>query len=166
MVEINGMDLDELREFRAAVAKDPTQADRDPVVVATWLGGSRSEATSLADGATAYIGGEGELNPMRMHLATLAACDVDLIATRASLLGVEIESLTVEARGHFNVQRYIGLDAPHGPGYDRVSYTIRLKTRNATPEQLDTLREACQEASPVGDTLQRTIPLTLEFEAG
>jgi hypothetical protein len=70
---------------------------------------------------------------MNMLLRSMAACDVDLIANRASLLGVEIESLSVEARGHFNVQR-------------------------------SQLRRACEEASPVDETLQRSVPLSLELE--
>jgi uncharacterized OsmC-like protein len=95
----------------------------------------------------------------------MAACDVDLIANRASLMGLEIDDLSVEARGHYNVQRYLGLASPAGPGYERVSYTVRLKARNATPEQLAELRQACADASPVGDTLQRNVPVDFEFEA-
>jgi hypothetical protein len=94
----------------------------------------------------------------------LAACDVDLVANRASLLSVKIESITVQATGHFNVLRYLGLDAPHGPGYDRIAYTIRLKTRGATSEQLAELRRACEQASPVGDTPRRSVALSLEFD--
>jgi hypothetical protein len=90
---------------------------------------------------------------------------VDLIVNRAALLGVEIEHLEVEASGHFNVQRYLGLEAPHGPGYDSVAYTIRLRTRAATAAQLDELRRACEEASPVGDTLRRTVDLSTTFDA-
>lgn len=161
---INGLDANELQRFREAVRLEPGRADREPTVVAHWVGGGRSEVTSLADGASAYIGGENELNPMRMLLGTLAACDVDLVATRAALLGVEIESLSVEAHGHFNVQRYLGLDAAHGPGYDRIAYNVRVKTRNATPQQIGELRRACEEASPVGDTLHRRVPLKMDFE--
>lgn len=166
MTKLNGMDIGELREFRAAVEKDSAKADRTPVVVARWLGGSRSEVTSLADGATAFIGGDGELNSMRMLLGTLAACDVDLVVTRAALMGLELESLEVEATGHFNVQRYIGVDGSITPGYDRVSYTVRVVAKDATPEQLAELRRACEEASPVGGTLQRQVALSIDFQAG
>jgi len=110
-------------------------------------------------------GGPGRLNAMRMLLAALAACDVDVIATRASLLGVEIEDLEVEATGHFNVKRYLGLESPDGPGYDAVAYTVRLRTRAATPAQLDELRRACEDASPVGDTFGRSVSLNMTFDA-
>ena len=54
------------------------------------------------------MGGDGELNPMQVLLAALAGCDVHLVAMHAALLGVTIESRTVEARGHFNVVRLPG----------------------------------------------------------
>jgi uncharacterized OsmC-like protein len=101
---------------------------------------------------------------MKLVLASLVACDVDLVANRAALLGVEIESLTVEATGHFNVRRYLGFDAA-GSGYERIAYTVRLKTRRGTPDQLAELRRACEQASPVGDTLKRQVALSLRFDA-
>ena len=165
MVQLNGIDVAELRDYVETVAQDPTKADRDPVVVARWVGSERAEVISTSGGASVFMGGDGEPSAMRMLLMALAACDVDLIAYRAALLGVEIQSLTVEARGHFNVQRYLGLEAPSGPGYDRVEYTVHLKTNGATSGQLAELHRACEEASPVGDTLKRSVALNVEFEA-
>lgn len=52
-----------------------------------------------------------------------------------------------------------------GLGYDRVAYTIRLKSRGGTRGQLAERRRACEEASPVGDTLRRPVTLSLRFEA-
>jgi uncharacterized OsmC-like protein len=36
---------------------------------------------------------------MRVLLASLAACDVDVVTTHATLLGLEIETLSVEVDG-------------------------------------------------------------------
>jgi uncharacterized OsmC-like protein len=165
MAQLNGIDVDELREYVASAARDAAVADRDPVVVARWAGGERAEVAFASGEAPVFVGGADEPSAMKMVLASLAACDVDLVANRAALLGVEIESLTVEATGHFNVSRYLGLDATAGSGYDRIAYTVRLKTRGGTPGQLAELRRACEQASPVGDTLQRHVDLSLRFEA-
>lgn len=165
MGHVNGIDVDELREFVASVERDPTATDRDPIVIARWAGGERAEAAFPSGNAPVFIGGDGEPSAMKMVLASLAACDVDLVANRAALLGVEIESLTVEATGHFNVRRYLGLDATAGSGYDRIAYTVRLKTRGGTPDQLAEPRRACERGSPVGDTLQRNVALSLQFDA-
>jgi uncharacterized OsmC-like protein len=163
MTQLNGMNRDELRDFAAKATADPTVADRDPVVVARWLGGDESEV-AFPSGQPIRVGGD-QPSAMRLLLATLAACDVDLIATCATLLGIEIESLTVEASGHFNVSRYLGVATGTDPGYQNIAYTVRLRARGATAEDLARLREACEVASPVGDTLRRSVPLTMRFES-
>jgi uncharacterized OsmC-like protein len=164
MAEVNGIDVDELRSFIRAVGGDRGRADRDPVVVARWVGSDQSEVTMADGGPSVRIGGSDAPSAMRMLLMSLAACDVDLIANRAALMGVELEDLSVEARGHFNVARYLGLEAAEGPGYARVAYTVRVKPRNATADQLAELKAACRDASPVGDTLQRNVDVTFKFE--
>jgi len=162
---INGVDVGELRDYIDAVKADETQADRNPTVVAQWVGGTRAEVTSALGGPPTYIGGDDDPSAMGMLLRCLAACDVEVIANRAALLGVQIQELSVEASGYYNIQRYLGLAAAHGPGHQRIAYTIRLKTSGATAEQLDAIRHACIEDSPIGQTLERTVPVTFEFEA-
>jgi hypothetical protein len=81
----------------------------------------------------------------------------------ATMIGLEINSLRVEASGHFNVQSYIGLEDKPGSGYDQVSYKVILDAPDATPEQIDYLIERCEQSSPVGDTLERNVSTTLEF---
>ena len=163
VAEINSVNVAQMLEFKDLVAQDPSKAERNPALVAHWAGGSRSRV-EFKD-KVVHIGGDGELNPMQMLLATLAACDVDVVAMHASLLGLDIESLSVEATGHFNVQSYLGLDGAPGPGYDAITYTVRLSVPGATAEQIAHLRERCERSSPVGDSLARAISLKLEFEA-
>jgi len=165
MNQLNGIDIEDTRAYVTTVAEDPSEADRDPAVIARWVGGERAEVSfaSGVEGAL-HVGGTGEPSAMKLVLAALAACDVDLVATRAALLGVEIEELSVAATGHFDVRRYLGLEAPRGSGYQRMAYAVRLKARAATPEQLAELRRACEQDSPVGDTLREAVMLTFEFE--
>ena len=160
---INGVEVGELLEFKNICAQHPDKAERNPALVAHWEGGSRSRVEFK--GMAVHLGGDDEFNPMQMFLATLAACDVDLIAMHASLLGLKIESLSVEAAGHFNVRSYLGLDGAPGSGYDGISYTVRISVPDATPEQIAYLRERCERSSPVGDSMSRAIPLNLEFAA-
>lgn len=161
MPTINGMDQDEYLGFKEAVTKDASKADRWPTVTADWVGGSRSRI-ELGD-KTTHIGGDDELNPMQFLLAALAACDVDLLAMHATMIGLEVRSLSVEASGHFNVQSYIGVDDTPGSGYDQISYKVLLDAPSATPEQIAYLRERCEKSSPVGDTLGRNVAMALEF---
>jgi len=161
---LNGMDVDELREYIDSVTADGAQADRDPTVTARWVGGTRAEVVSTQGGAPVYMGGDDDPSAMGILLRALAACDIEVVATRATLLGIEIEDLTIEAKGYFNIARYLGVEAPSGAGYQRASYTVHLKTkRGASPEQIAGL-SAALEASPVGDTFQRNVPVSFEFD--
>lgn len=160
--QVNGINTAGWEAFREEVQKDSSVADRRPTVTARWVGGSRSEVEF--DGKTTHIGGAAELNAMQTLLAALAACDVDLIALHAALLGLEVKELRVEASGHFNVQAYLGLEAP-GSGYTGISYKIILDAPGASDEQIRLLRERIERSSPVGDSLGRSIPLSVEFSA-
>ena len=161
---LNGMEVDELREYIDSITADGAQADRDPTVTASWVGGTRAEVTSSLGGPPVYMGGDDDPSAMGMLLRALAACDVEVVVTRATLLGIEIEDLTIEAKGYFNIARYLGVEGPSGAGYQRASYTVRLKTKaGASPEQIADLRAAL-EASPVGDTFERNVPVSFEFD--
>jgi uncharacterized OsmC-like protein len=156
-----GIDTAPLLAFKEKVKVDPSNADRNPVALAEWVSGDQSRISM--EGIETYLGGEGYLNPMKMLLACFAACDVDVIAMHASFLGLKVESLSIEATGHFNVQSYLGIEDSPGSGYDEIGYTIRLNAPDATQEQIDYLIERCELSSPVGDTLGRIVPMKLEF---
>ncbi len=158
---INGMDVGEFREYVEEVRLDPSVAERSPIIVAKWAGGSRARVER--EGDVIRMGGDDEPSAMWMFLASLAACDIEVVATHASLLGLEIENLEIEAKGHFDIRRLLGLDGPR-PGYDGVTYTVRLRAPGATEEQIARLRAICEEASPVGDSFARAIPLELKIE--
>lgn len=161
---LNGLDVDELREYIDSVATDAAQGDRNPMITARWVGGTRAEVMSSAGGPPLYMGGDHDPSAMGILLRALAACDVEVVATRATLLGIEIEELSIDATGFFNVARYLGVTAPTGAGYQRASYTVRLKTKGgATPEQIANLTAAL-EATPVGDTFERNVPVSFELE--
>lgn len=88
---INGIDVRGFLENCKAARNDPSLLERRPTIVARWIGGTRSEIKS--GDVVSYASGKGELNPMRMLLGALAACDVDVIATHAAALGVSIKEL-------------------------------------------------------------------------
>jgi len=158
---LNGIDVREMREYIQGCARDPAQAERNPVLVAKWVGGSRARVDF---GKIAiHMGGDDDPSAMKMLLASLAACDVEVVATHASLLGLQIEDLEIEAKGHFDVRRLLGLEGP-SPGYDRISYTVRLRAPAATEEQIARLKEMCERGSPVGDSFARSTPPDLQFE--
>lgn len=158
---LNGINVGEMRGYIDSCRKDPSVAERNPTVVAKWVGGSRAEI-AFGDHVV-RMGGDDDPSAMRMLLASLAACDVEVVATHASLLGLELKELAIEAAGHFNIRRLLGLEGP-GPGYDRIAYTARINAPRATEEEVALLKAMCERSSPVGDSLTKAIPLTLRFE--
>lgn len=162
MARLNGVDVEELQQYIDAVRADPHQADRDPEVIARWVGGMRSEVVSTLGGPPVYLGGDDDPSPMGMLLRALVACCVEVLVTRATLLGVDVEELRIEGTGFFHVARYLGVDAVDGGGYQRIAYTVHLKTRNATLEQIDQLREALA-TSPAADTFTRHVPVKYDL---
>lgn len=158
---VNGIDVHEMREYIAGCARDPTQAERDKTFVGKWVGGTRSRIH--VGNNVIHMGGDDDPSAMNVLLASLAACDIEVVATHASLMGLRIEDLEIEVHGHYDVRRLLGLEGPP-PGLDRVSYTVRLRAPGATEAQVAKLREMCERASPVGDSFARSTPPELHFE--
>lgn len=164
MAVINGVDVERMKQMQEQVKKDASVAEREPKMEARWLGGS---ATSIKFGdVVTKIGGDGKLSAMQMLLASLAACEVDMVATNAALIGLTIDELWIEISGHYNVQAYFGVGGAPGAGYDRITYTIHLKAPKATAKQTKYLKEKCERSSPVGDSLSKPIPLELKIIKG
>jgi uncharacterized OsmC-like protein len=160
---INGYDVRQLRARREQISRDASLTERNPKLVARWVGACRGRVEF--SNIVTHIGGDGELNAMQSVLAALAACDIEVVTFHAALMGVQIEELSIEARGHFNVRALWAFEDAPGPGYDEVSYTIHLHAPRATVEQLGRLRELCERSSPVGDTLNRRVRLIMEFDS-
>jgi uncharacterized OsmC-like protein len=162
MAVINGVDVDKMKQTKEDIIKDSSLADRQPTVTAKWQGGSL--ATIVAGDMTAQIGGDSNPTAMQMLLASLAACEVDLLAAHAALARIKLDDLSVEATGHFNRSAYYGIvDAP-GSGYDRIDYVVHIKAPGITEHQIKQLKEVCERFSPVGDSLSKAIPLTLKIK--
>jgi uncharacterized OsmC-like protein len=163
MAVINGVDIDKMKQTKQDIIRDSSLAERQPSVTAQWQGGSL--AAIVAGDMTAQIGGDSNPTAMHMLLASLAACEVDLIAAHAALAGIKLDALAVEATGHFNRSAYYGIEDAPGSGYDRIDYVIRIKAPGITKQQINQLKEVCERFSPVGDSLSKAIPLKLDVKS-
>jgi uncharacterized OsmC-like protein len=159
---LNGIDVAQVRQDQEAARRDLAAVDRNPRLMAHWVGGTRARI-EMGD-VIAYLGGSDDFSAMRALLASLAACDVSVIATHAALLGIGLERLSVEAEGHFNAAAYLGVEDAPGPGYQGIRLSVRLRAPGATPEQIERLRRVLEHGSPVGDTLTRVVRTELSLE--
>ncbi len=156
---LNRMDVAELREEVDQFKENPEKCNIVRTMTAEWLGGTR--ARIAGKNKVLHVGGPEDFGAMSVALASFLACELDVIATHATLRGIELEKLAVEGTGRFNNARYMGMAAGPRPGYESVDYTVRIKAKNATPEQLRDLVSLCETASPVGDTLVRPVKVSL-----
>jgi uncharacterized OsmC-like protein len=134
----------------------------NPRLTARWMGGS-SARIEMGD-ATMNLGGHGELDAMAALLAAMAACDIDVIATHATLLGIKLEQLSVRAEGEFNLAAYLGVEEAPGSGYQKIHLVARLRAPDATPEQIDALRRQLELSSPVGDSIRRAVSMEVKLD--
>jgi uncharacterized OsmC-like protein len=101
------------------------------------------------------MGGEGSsANPGWFFRASLAACCLTMISSRAARLGIELTELEVKVAGEGNHRGMLGLDRNISAGHSALGTHVRISARNASPEQLRELVAWAEEHSPVGRTVR------------
>jgi uncharacterized OsmC-like protein len=156
---LNGLNTEELRNEQAELRKNPEKCKLSRSLTAEWVGGTRARVYS--GDRQLFIGGEEDFGAMSVTLASLLACEVDLIATHATLRGIELEKLIVEGAGDFNLARYMSVGSEPRPGFQKIELTLTIKAKNGTSEQLKDLAKLCETASPVMDTVTQQVPVRL-----
>ena len=158
---INAIDVDELKQMQTRLRSDRSVGNKQPQVVAKWVGGGSTEIV-MGD-RKMIIGGPGNLNAVGALLGSLAACDIDVILMHAALQGLVIEDVRMEVSGIFNTAGFYGA-ADEGSGYEQIESKIFIKARGATQSQIAHLKEQCERHSPVGDSLARAVPMKLSIQ--
>jgi uncharacterized OsmC-like protein len=97
-------------------------------------------------------------NAVELVLQALAFCYGVGYVANAAARGIEIESLEYEIEGDFDVRPFLGLDGPR-PGFTAIRATGRVKSPNASREQLDELCQYVQDTSPVRDIIANATPV-------
>jgi uncharacterized OsmC-like protein len=135
---------------------------RDGLVVD--VAGPSGEA--LTTDMVASVGGTGSAaSPGWLFRASAASCVTTLIAMRAAMLGIKLESLAVSVDSESDDQGILGIDpsVPAGPLSVRVAVTIGAPGSDAT-----TLRELIEWGvahCPVTDAIGRAVPMEVSIES-
>jgi len=159
---LNGIDIEELNGNIKILKENPSRCQIAQKLTAEWVDGYRVRIFS--GNKELYIGGEGGFSAMAVTQASLLACEIGVITQYATLRGIELEKLAIEGLGEFDVARLMNVADSLGPGFQKINLKIKIKAKNASPEQLKDLIDLCEKVSPVSDTLSRPVPITLEFE--
>jgi len=158
----NGMDVEELNDDIDMFKQNPTKCQIAQKITAEWMGGYRSKVS--AGNKELLIGGDENFSPMAATHASLISCEITVIAMHATLRGIELERIYIESEGNFDISRLYTVDNEPNPGFQNFNYTVKIKAKNATPDQLTELVKLCETHSPVADTIESQVPINLKFE--
>ncbi|RWN94726.1 OsmC family protein [Mesorhizobium sp.] len=161
-IDPNGIDVAALQQFAMGVAEDPSKRSARFNVKTKWAGQTRSVATvshySLGglehqrnfeiagDEPTELLGQNSAPNPQELLMAALNACLTVGYVVNAAAMGVTVHSLEIETDGELDLRGFLGLDGSVNPGYDEVSYVVRLTT-DAPRDRLEELHAVVTRTS-------------------
>ena len=160
---VNGINVDDLLELRASIEQDPSRGITNWRVTTTWQGQARSRAEvsgfgiggvevprrfSLDVDEPNELGGSNAFaNPQEYLLAALNACMIVGYSAQCAIRGINLESLEIETKGDIDLRGFLGIDSSVAPGYESLSYTVRIKG-DGTREQFEEIHKAVMATSP------------------
>ena len=160
---VNGINVDDLLALRASIEQDPSKGMTNWRVTTTWQGQtqSRSEVSGFVIGGKEVprrfsfdadepyeLGGSNVFpNPQEYLLAALNACMTVGYAAQCAIRGITLKHLEIETKGEIDLRGFLGIDSTIAPGYESLSYTVRIKG-DGTAEQFAEVHEAVMATSP------------------
>jgi uncharacterized OsmC-like protein len=165
---LNQVDLASIGDLVDKIRREPQRAKTQWKAEVRWTGGFRSDSrcrdfAPVQSDEPAGLGGTNTApNPVEQLLAALGNCLAVGYAANASAAGIEIRSLQIDLEGGIDLRAFLGLGGDNA-GYESIRVGVRLDA-DATPEQIQALHQKVVGSSPVGQTLSRGVPLTIELE--
>lgn len=159
---INGIDVAALQDFAQSIKQDKSKRHARFNVKTKWEHQTRSVATVsryhlsgqdysrhfeiAADEPLELLGQNTAPNPQELLMAALNACLSVGYAANASVMGITIHSLEIETDGELDLRGFLGLDDSVNPGYDEVSFVVRIHT-DAPTEKVEELHRIATKTS-------------------
>ena len=164
---LNSVDIQAVGNLASAIREEPTHANTVWKSTVDWKGGFRSEARSRdfapvpSDEPTALGGEDTAPNPVEQLLGALGNCLAVGYAANATAAGIELSGLQIELEGDLDLHTFLGLADGHA-GFETITASVRIES-DATPEQIAELHDKVVSTSPVGHTLQSSIPVAVRL---
>jgi uncharacterized OsmC-like protein len=172
--QVNGLDVDALREVMRQIEQDPAKGQVEFRVRSEWKGQTRSR-TSVesytiggqrvhrhfaidADEPFELLGRNTAPNPQELLMAALNACITVGYVAGASMQGIVLDKVEIETSGQLDLRGFLGIDAAVRPGYDTIHYVARLKG-NGTPAQFQAIHETVARTSPNYFNISRPVSI-------
>ena len=171
---VNGINVDDLLGLIEGVRDDAARGNTQWRVTTVWQGQTRSRARvegfsiggqkvprefSIDIDEPCELGGSNRsANPQEHLLAALNACMMVGYAAQCAVRGITLEKLEIETHGEIDLRGFLGIDAAVPPGYDNLSYVVRIKG-NGTREQFAEIHKIVMATSPNFYNVSRPVDL-------
>ena len=171
---VNGINVDDLFALIEGVKKDAARGKTNWRVTTTWQGQTRSRGQvegfgmggeqvprrfSIDIDEPCELGGSNRFaNPQEHLLAALNACMMVGYVAQCAVRGITLESLEIETDGEIDLRGFLGIDPAVLPGYETLSYTVRIKG-SGTKEEFAEIHEAVLATSPNFYNVSRPVTL-------
>jgi uncharacterized OsmC-like protein len=86
-------------------------------------------------------------------MAGIGSCVSQTIIAYATMMGIQLDGITVETEGDLDMRGMTGVSESVRPGAQEFRLNFRLQSRTASKEQLQQLYELGKKFSPAVDTL-------------
>jgi uncharacterized OsmC-like protein len=171
---VNGINVDDLFALIDGVKQDTAKGKTTWRVATTWQGQTRSRTKvrgfgiggqqvsrqfSIDIDEPCELGGSNRFaNPQEHLLAALNACMTVGYVAQCAARGITLESLEIETDGEIDLRGFLGIDPTVLPGYENLSYTVRIKG-SGTKEQFAEIHETVMATSPNFYNVARPVAL-------
>ena len=91
-------------------------------------------------------------------IAALNACMTVGYVAQCAVRGIALESLEIETDGEIDLRGFLGIDPAVPPGYEKLSYTVRIKG-SGTKEEFTEIHDAVMATSPNFYNLSHSVAL-------
>lgn len=179
----NGINIDQLVGTIGAIQQDPRLATMTFKARTRWQEGthsrteigpfvhagnedeSRKPAQFVLEGdePPVLLGSNAGPNAVELCLAALGFCYAVGYVANAAAKGIELEELSYDLEGDIDLHAFLGLGQGR-PGFTEIRCHGRVKSRNATREQLEELCQYVQDTSPVRDILANPVPIKTDLD--
>jgi uncharacterized OsmC-like protein len=171
---VNGVNVNELLALIEGVRHDAAKGKTRWRVTTAWRGQTQSRAYiegfaiggqqvsrqfSIDIDEPCELGGSNLFaNPQEHLLAALNACITVGYVAQCALRGITLEKLEIETHGEIDLGGFLGIDPAVPPGYETLSYTVRVKG-SGTKEEFAKIHEAVMATSPNFYNVSRPVTL-------
>src|SRR5262245_12559108 len=175
----NGIDVGALLETIEAVKTKPELANFTFRASTTWQEGTSSSAeigsfmhagaedetrwhpfTLIGDEPPVLLGRNRGPNAVELLLAALGLCYSVGYVANAAARGIELEEMSFEIEGDFDVRNFLGITEGARPGFTEIRAKAYVKAPGASEQQLRELCTYVQDTSPVKDALANRVPIS------